>query len=282
MEVFKTKREMRSRLDSASPVRPEIGLVPTMGALHRGHLALVERALGENELVVVSIFVNPTQFNRKEDLETYPKALGRDLEMLNKVSDKLLVFAPEVDEMYGTDVSSRSYNFEGLEKVMEGLFRPGHFNGVGTIVEELLWLILPNKAYFGEKDFQQLQIIRKLVATRNIPVEIIGCPIVRENGGLALSSRNERLSTPIRKEASFIYKTLRAAKGKFGTKSAHYVVNWVRQQFRTHPHLDLEYVEIADVETLTPVVRKKRDRKYRAFIAAYANGVRLIDNIALN
>jgi pantoate--beta-alanine ligase len=153
---------------------------------------------------------------------------------------------------------------------------------VGTIVEALLRLIRPTRAYFGEKDFQQLQIIRKLVSSLNIPVEIIGCPIVRETGGLALSSRNERLPIPMRKEASFIYRTLKAARLKFGMNSASFVINWVKQQFRVHPDLELEYMEIADVDTLTPVLRKRKDHKYRAFIAAYANGVRLIDNIALN
>lgn len=282
MQVFKTKKELRLQLGSWHSRGEEIGLVPTMGALHRGHLALVEQALLENALVVVSIFVNPTQFNNPEDLENYPKSLERDLELLRPLSDALLVFAPTVSEMYSGDLNSRSYDFDGLETVMEGRYRPGHFNGVGTIVEELLLLIMPRRAYFGEKDFQQLQIIRKMVADRKIPVAIIGCPIVREANGLALSSRNERLSARLRKEASFIYKTLITAKSKFGTKSASYVMDWVKKQFRRHPHLELEYVAIADEHTLTPVTRKKKDGKYRAFIAVYANGVRLIDNIALN
>ena len=273
---------MQSYLGSSGPGNGDIGLVPTMGALHRGHLALVQRAMAENAEVVVSIFVNPTQFDNPDDLEKYPKRLDSDLNLLRELADNLVVFAPSVEEMYGEDIQSRSYNFEGLENVMEGLHRPGHFNGVGTIVEALFRLIKPKRAYFGEKDFQQLQIIRKLVATQGLPVSIIGCPIVRESGGLALSSRNRRLSDRLRKEATFIYKTLKAAKKKFGTKSAAYVLNWIRQQFRAHPHLNLEYAEIADVDTLTPVLRKKKDRKYRAFIAAYANGVRLIDNIALN
>jgi pantoate--beta-alanine ligase len=282
MQLFKTKNEVRSYLTSPEAGSKEVGLVPTMGALHRGHLALVERALAENHLVVVSIFVNPTQFNNTEDLDRYPKSLERDVELLRQLPGDLVVFAPGVEEMYSEKISSKTYNFDGLEKVMEGMFRPGHFNGVGTIVEALLRLIKPRRAYFGEKDFQQLQIIRKLVTHTGLPVEIIGCPIVREPGGLALSSRNERLPERLRKEASFIYKTLSTAKLKFGTKSASQVINWVRQQFSSHPHLELEYVEITDVDTLTPVLRKKKDRKYRAFIAAYANGVRLIDNIALN
>lgn len=282
MEVFKTKREIRSFLASVTASHVQLGLVPTMGALHRGHLALVKRASQENDQVIVSIFVNPTQFNNAEDLEKYPKTLQRDIQLLKEASDQLLVFAPGINEMYEGKVSSRTYNFDGLEKVMEGRYRPGHFNGVGTIVEELLLLLKPTRVYFGEKDFQQLQIIRKLVDKKNIPVSVIGCPIVRESDGLALSSRNERLSDNLRKEASFIYRTLQAAKIKFGTKSAAFVIDWVQRQFSNHPGFDLEYVEITDVDTLTPVLRKKKDKKYRAFISAYVNGVRLIDNIALN
>jgi pantoate--beta-alanine ligase len=282
MQLVKTKKELRSRLDFRPGTGKRTALVPTMGALHRGHLALVERAVRENDLVVVSIFINPTQFNNPEDLEKYPKSLDNDLALLRDVQGELLVFAPPVSEMYETTVAPRNYNFDGLESVMEGTYRPGHFNGVGTIVEELLLLVGPDRAYFGEKDFQQLQIIRKMVAKRNLPVEVIGCPIVRENGGLALSSRNERLPARLRREASFIYTTLKAARVKFGTKSARYVVNWVKRQFRKHPNLDLEYVEIADADTLSPVIRKRKNIKYRAFIAVYANGVRLIDNIALN
>jgi len=179
-------------------------------------------------------------------------------------------------------VESNSYNFGGLENVMEGTFREGHFDGVGTIVEILLTSVKPDKVYFGEKDFQQLQIIRKLVEIRNIPVKIIGCPIVREANGLALSSRNERLSNNIRNEAAFIFKTLTSAKRIFGTKSANKVTEWVTKQFEKQPNLKLEYIEITEAITLKPVIRKQKNRKYRAFIAVHADGVRLIDNIALN
>jgi pantoate--beta-alanine ligase len=253
-----------------------------MGALHRGHIALVEKALDENENVVVSIFVNPTQFNNKEDLKNYPKTLAADEALLHGISEKLLIFAPSIKEVYGREIASRSYDFDGLDQVMEGAFRKGHFNGVGTVVEALFKMIGPDRAYFGEKDFQQLQIIKKLVAKKRLPVEIIGCPIVRESNGLAMSSRNERLSNPLRTEASFIFKTLLGAKDKFGTNSARSVCEWVKNQFKKHAHLELEYIQIADTETLSPVLRKKKNVKYRAFVAVYAEGVRLIDNIALN
>ena len=165
---------------------------------------------------------------------------------------------------------------------MEGTYREVHFNGVGTVVEALLKLVEPDRAYFGEKDFQQLQIIKKLVAQQKLPVQIIGCPIVREATGLALSSRNKRLSAPVQKEASFIYKTLKAAKKRFSAQSAQKVGAWVEEQFKQHPLLDLEYITIADVEALMPVKRKQKHKKYRAFVAVYADDVRLIDNIALN
>jgi len=281
MVLVRTKKELESLLYSFDKTKG-IGLVPTMGALHKGHIALVKRAISENERVIVSIFVNPTQFNNKEDLEKYPQTLNADVALLNEVSDRICVFAPTVKEIYSDKVETNVYDFDGLDTVMEGKFRDDHFNGVGTIVEALLNLVKPTKAYFGEKDFQQLQIIKKLVAIKNIPVEIIGCPIVRETSGLAMSSRNERLSKTMRHEASFIYQTLKTAKKKFGTESANRVLDWVEGKFTKHPDFDLEYVKIADVDTLNPILKKQKDVKYRAFVAVYAENIRLIDNIALN
>ena len=281
MLLIKTRKQLKEHLTSLDE-KDSIGLVPTMGALHIGHTALVKRAVQENSVVVVTIFVNPTQFNNPKDLENYPQPLTTDLKILGEIADHIIVFAPSVEEMYAENVKSVSYDFDGLDQVMEGAFRDGHFNGVGTIVEALLTLVEPTRAYFGEKDFQQLQIIKKLTKIRNIPVEIIGCPIVRESNGLAYSSRNERLSKNIRNEASFIYKTLKAAKQKFGTKSAIKVKDWVTKQFEQHEDLKLEYIEIAKADTLKPMIRKHKNIKYRAFIAVYAEDVRLIDNIALN
>ncbi len=281
MLLIKTRKQLIAHLSTLKE-NYSLGLVPTMGALHIGHAALVIRAVEENNAVVVSIFVNPTQFNNTDDLEKYPQTLKADIEVLIRISKDIIVFVPSIDEMYSDKVQSINYHFGGLEHVMEGAFRAGHFDGVGTIVESLLTLVKPDKAYFGEKDFQQLQIIRKLTEIRKIPVEIIGCPIVRESNGLAFSSRNERLSNNIRKEAAFIYKTLKSAKKIFGTKSAKNVKDWVSEQFGQHPDLELEYIEITQAKTLKPIVRKLKNKKYRAFIAVYAEGVRLIDNIALN
>ncbi len=281
MPLIKTKKELKLQLSLAKK-KGSLGLVPTMGALHQGHVSLVKRAYSENTTTVVTIFVNPTQFDNQEDLDKYPNTLKADMELLQGISNEIIVFAPIASEIYGVHISSKTYDFGRLGKVMEGAFRDGHFEGVGTIVEKLLTLVGPDRAYFGEKDFQQLQIIKKLVALRNIPVEIIGCPIVREPSGLAMSSRNERLAPLLRKEAAFIYRTLRSAKKKFGMKSAKTVTEWVKDQFEKHTDLKLEYFTITDVEKLRPVQRKRRNTKYRAFIAVYAKDVRLIDNIALN
>jgi len=281
MLLIKTREQLIAHL-STFKVNHSLGLVPTMGALHIGHAALVKRAIEENNAVVVSIFVNPTQFNNTADLAKYPQTLKADIEVLERISKDIIVFVPSIDEMYSKEAKSVNYDFGGLENVMEGAFRPGHFDGVGTIVESLLNLVKPDKAYFGEKDFQQLQIIRKLTEIRKIPVKIIGCPIVRETNGLAFSSRNERLSDNIRNEAAFIYKILKSAKKIFGTKSAKNVKDWVTEQFEQHPDLELEYIEITQAKTLKPVIKKQKNKKYRAFIAVYADGVRLIDNLALN
>ncbi len=282
MHVFDHKKELVSFLEGERKKNRTIGLVPTMGALHKGHVSLVEKALSENDLAVVSIFVNPTQFDKKDDLEKYPRSLDNDVAILREISKNMVVFAPTVDEIYGDNVSSQSYNFDGLDKVMEGEFRAGHFNGVGTVVELLLRTVGPNKAYFGEKDFQQLQIIRKMAKIKKLPYAIIGCPIEREPNGLAMSSRNERLSETTKEEAGFIHQTLLTVKSKFGTESASSIRHWVKSEFEENPVFSLEYFEIADEDTLTPMLKKQDGQKYRAFIAVYADGVRLIDNLRLN
>ncbi|PIB27264.1 pantoate--beta-alanine ligase [Maribacter sp. 4U21] len=281
MLPVKTKKELLSHLKKLSP-HGNLGLVPTMGALHQGHASLIKKAISENEHVVVTIFVNPTQFDNSEDLKKYPSTLSKDLELVNNIAPKITVFAPSIQEIYDDTVVSKTYDFHGLDKVMEGEFRDDHFNGVGTIVETLLRLIKPTKAYFGEKDFQQLRIIQKLTEIEKIPVEIVPCPIVREPHGLAMSSRNERLDAPLRLKASLIYSTLKTAKEKFGTESASSLREWVSEVFQSDNDFKLEYFDITDVETLTPIQRKQENIKYRAFIAVYAAEVRLIDNIALN
>ncbi|RNC88391.1 MAG: pantoate--beta-alanine ligase [Winogradskyella sp.] len=283
MKIFHNKLDLHNCLSKYGQSSKSIGLVPTMGALHHGHLSLVNFGLNDNDFVVVSIFVNPTQFNNVEDLKKYPRTLERDVKLLKTVAEEeIIVYAPTVEDIYADNVTSKTFTFGGLENEMEGAFRPGHFDGVGTIVKRLLEIVKPQKAYFGQKDFQQLQIVKKLVEIHKIPTEIVGCPIFRADDGLAMSSRNERLTSKHRAAAPFIFKTLKSAKLKFGTESALKVTEWVTKQFENNNLLELEYFLIADVETLKPVKRKSTKKTYRAFIAAYAGDIRLIDNIALN
>jgi len=283
VKIYRHKKDLNVVVENFKSQNLTTGLVPTMGALHQGHLALIKRALGENDMVFVSIFVNPTQFNNKEDLKKYPRTFETDIELLKTVSKtKIIIYAPSVRDIYGGDVSATDYDFDGLDEDMEGEFRPGHFDGVGTIVKQLLEIVKPNVAYFGEKDFQQLMIIKKLVKKYDIPVQVKGCEIYREEDGLAMSSRNLRLTPEYRKVAPLIYKTLKAAKVRFKTKSASEVTAWVEKQFEAHPLLRLEYFTIAEVATLKPFKRKSKNKSYRAFIAVYADDIRLIDNIALN
>ena len=284
MNVLRTKDEIGQFRKQLKEAGLSLGLVPTMGALHQGHLQLVQRACKENQSVLVSIFVNPTQFNNPSDLENYPKTLESDLAKLQDLNCPIVVFAPEISEMYGDDPSARNYDFGMLENVMEGVYRPGHFDGVATIVEALLQLILPDRVYFGEKDYQQLQIIRELVRQRQIPVTIVPCPIVREKDGLAMSSRNVLLTKRLRGEAPFLYEILKEAKNTFGTKNASEIEQYAREAFQKHPDLKLEYFCVADAETLLPIGSKTKEvnKKYRAFVSAYLGGIRLIDNLALN
>lgn len=283
MKIFHNKTELKKSIQALKKSQKTIGFVPTMGALHQGHASLIEQGLVDNNIVVVSIFVNPTQFDNQEDLVKYPRTLDSDVHLLKAISeDRILVYAPSVEDVYGNDVTSMSFSFDGLEHEMEGRFREGHFDGVGTILKRLFEIITPNRAYFGEKDYQQLMIVKKLVEKFSIPVEIVGCKIHRAKDGLAMSSRNVRLKPDYRAAAPFIYKILKAAKEKFGTKSASKVTEWVENQFADQKLLELEYFIIADAQTLKTVKRKHNNKKYRAFIAVYADDIRLIDNIALN
>jgi pantoate--beta-alanine ligase len=282
MRVHEKRRDILNHVATFVEQKKTIGFVPTMGALHKGHLALVERALKENQKVIVSIFVNPTQFNTTEDLVNYPRTLDSDIELLSELSKEIIVFVPTPKEVYGDKMSSVTYNFGGLENEMEGKYRPDHFDGVGTVLKHFFNIVTPNKAYFGEKDFQQLQIVKKLVEIEKMSVQIIGCPIYREKSGLALSSRNKRLDQKQLNEAPLIYSILKQAKKDFGTKSVTTLSKWVSEQFKNNDELRLEYFEIAKVSDLKSVKRKQKNTKYRAFIAVFAGKIRLIDNIALN
>ncbi|MDT0553668.1 pantoate--beta-alanine ligase [Urechidicola vernalis] len=279
MLVFETIKKLQQHLSSASTER-NIGFVPTMGALHDGHLSLIEKAKTENDLVVVSIFVNPTQFNNADDLINYPKTIDADLQHLENI-DCDVVFTPSPKEMYGDNSVAEKFDFNGLENQMEGAFRTGHFDGVGTIVKRLFEVVKPTNAYFGEKDFQQLQIIRKLVEKFNIPVHIHGCDIFREDDGLAMSSRNVRLTGLERKETPLIYSVLKTVKAKFNTTQISEINDWVVKEFDKSSVLNLEYFQIANESNLIETIHRNSGEKYRAFIAINVGEVRLIDNIAL-
>lgn len=282
MQIFREKALLQREISRLKQNKNSIGFVPTMGALHQGHLSLVKQAAEVCDTVVVSIFINPTQFDNLKDLENYPRTLEADMTLLEDLHLDLLLFAPTAVELYGKEVHARHFDFGGIEHEMEGKFRTGHFNGVGTVVKRLFEIVLPDKAFFGEKDFQQLQIIRKLNEKENLGVEVIGCPIDREDTGLARSSRNDRLSPSLRKEAAFIYQILLKVKEKFGTENADEIKLWVENEFKNHAALELEYFEIADSKTLKSEKNNDQTSTYRAFIAAYAGEIRLIDNIALN
>ena len=282
MHVYTHRPQISAAVANHKKKGAKVGFVPTMGALHRGHASLFDFAQKNCDLVVVSIFVNPTQFNNPKDLETYPRDLQADLAFLEGINPNILVFAPSTTTIYGENVSALDFDFDGLDAVMEGAFRPGHFEGVATVLKYLFEIVNPDMAFFGEKDYQQLQIIKKLVELEQIPVEIIGCPISRHDDGLAESSRNQRLSKQHREAAPFIYKTLMQAKSLFNDKSTSEVEAFVENEFKGHALLNLEYFEIANANSLAHASEKKADEQYRAFIAAFADEVRLIDNIALN
>ena len=281
MKIFNKKLDLQQFLAPFYLEKKAVGLVPTMGALHEGHLSLIQKALSENDIVVVSIFVNPTQFNNAEDLEKYPRNLSGDIKTIERLSQEVVIFAPEISEMYESTPKAISFDFGGLDKVMEGKFREGHFQGVATIVEKLFELVKPTRAYFGEKDYQQILIIKSMLEQRKLPVTLVPCPIVREKSGLAMSSRNERLSSEGRKKAAFIYSVLQEAQKLFTTASVAEVEAFVKEQFSQKEVFDLEYFTITKADTLEEVKEKKSSESYRAFITVYVEGVRLIDNIAL-
>lgn len=257
------------------------GLVPTMGALHDGHLALVSLAKSDNQLVVVTIFVNPIQFNNPADLEHYPRNLEADLALLDPVLEEDdVVFAPETSEIYPEPVLTQ-YDFGSIAEVMEGAFRPGHFNGVGVVVNRLLRIVEPKRSYFGEKDFQQLAIIRKLVTIENLPVEIIPCETFRHSDGLAMSSRNARLPPDQRKKAPVIYQSLRFAAENVKNIPISALIREVKSRINATPGFSTEYIEIADELNLEPVNSVTSEQPLRIFAAVHVGQVRLIDNLPL-
>jgi pantoate--beta-alanine ligase len=280
MKIVKSIKQTRDEVDELRKGGKTIGFVPTMGALHQGHLALVKRARNENDHVVCSIFVNPIQFNNPTDLLKYPKTLDRDIELLLSVGCDVL-FYPDEKEMY-PEPETRFYDLGDLDRVMEGKFRPGHFNGVAIVVKKLFDIVLPDRAYFGEKDFQQLAVIKTLVRNEQLDVKIVPCPTEREPDGLAMSSRNVRLTSDHRAKAPMIYQTLLKAKEMLHSAPLSQIKGWVESVFENEPEARLEYFEIADAETLLPVSDNDGDTKLVGCIAVFFGEVRLIDNVVFN
>jgi pantoate--beta-alanine ligase len=276
MQTISTVSELKKTL-KALPSK-SIGFVPTMGALHSGHIQLVKRALAENDLVLCSVFVNPTQFNNPEDLKKYPRTLEADQAMLAEAGCDVL-FAPTVEEMY-PNMPVLKFDFGNLEHIMEGKFRPGHFNGVGIVVSKLFNMVKPDKAYFGQKDIQQVAVINRLIIDLSFQLELVVCDTIRETDGLAMSSRNRRLSPEAREEAKQIYTSLNLGKNLLldgqSVDSVHVVI---RDFFKSKPNFTLEYYEITDFETLESISEIKVGKRTAIVIAAFLDGVRLIDNL---
>lgn len=282
MDVFNSVKSLNERLSFSRDQGNSLGLVPTMGALHNGHLSLVAKAVRENNTVVVSIFVNPTQFNNAQDLAQYPQQLTADIALLKTISEDLLVFTPSVKEMYPEGLGAKPYSFNGLDRRWEGEDRPGHFQGVGTVVEKLFEMVRPNQAYFGEKDFQQLAIIRDLVRQKVFGISIVGCPIVRESYGLAMSSRNERLKPLDRVAAAVIYKTLKiAAQKALAQNLLSEITHEAIKEIHALENTAVFYFEFVNARSLEPIKTLENPENTRIITAVNFKGVRLLDNIGL-
>lgn len=279
MKLFKTKTELSSYLEELRKKNKTIGFVPTMGALHEGHISLTKQSLSQTDYTVVSIFVNPTQFNDPKDLEKYPRTIDKDIEKL-KQAGVSIVFLPEIKEIY-PEKDSRNFDFGNLDKVMEGKHRKGHFNGVAQVVSILFNIVKPTKAFFGLKDFQQLVIVKELVK-KYMPdsnIKIVGCEIIREENGLAMSSRNELLSTEQRENASIIHLTLQAAKKLAEKKSVDEIKSFVEQTINQNKFLKVEYFDIVDDTKLEQIKTWEEKSQKVGCIAVFCGSVRLIDNI---
>ena len=280
MEIITTVKELKAAVSAARAEGKTVGLVPTMGALHKGHLSLVKRACSENGYVVVSVFVNPTQFNNPEDLRTYPRTLEADVKLLQDNTAAAVVFAPSVEEVY-PEPDNRQFSFGPLAEVMEGKFRPGHFNGVAQVVSKLFYFVEPDKAYFGEKDFQQIAIVKKMTRDLGLKLQIVECPIVREDDGLAVSSRNTLLTPEHRKAAPHIHESMVKSLEQVERLSPAQLEGWTINQVEQNPLLKVEYYEIVDGLTLQPI-KSWEDTDYAVgCITVYAGKVRLIDNLKI-
>tara|TARA_Y100000589_G_scaffold114439_1_gene108708 strand:- start:823 stop:1656 length:834 start_codon:yes stop_codon:yes gene_type:complete len=277
MQIFKHKKKLKTYLNKLYDEKKTVGFVPTMGAIHKGHLKLILESKQQCDITICSIFINPTQFNNKKDFANYPKTLSQDIKLLKKSLCDIL-YCPDVDDVYERIITN-TYNFNSLTQFMEGVFRPGHFNGMATVVEKLLNIIKPDVAFFGQKDLQQLQIVKKLVAQMNCKTKIVGVNTYREKNGLAKSSRNKLLTTEQKRLASNIFKSLVYCKENKHL-SIKNLKNFVQTNLEKHK-IELEYVEFVEIQSMTPVGSLSKGKKIAICIAAYLDDVRLIDNIIL-
>ena len=280
MKIFNEIGPFRTYLKEITASGRTVGLVPTMGALHHGHISLIEAAKKANDITICTIYVNPTQFNNAKDLLKYPRTLEHDVAMLEDASCDILL-VPNDAEMY-RDKPLVKFDFGHLDKVMEGEFRPGHFSGVALVVSKLFHICEPNRAYFGQKDWQQLTIIRRLVNELKFNIEIVCIPIAREPDGVAMSSRNQRLTPEFREQAPILYQTLRLAGSRLRREQVETVKKAVREAIESHSDIKVEYFEVTDPVNLTPIIRVDNDTEAMLFIAAFAGEVRLIDNLFLD
>ena len=281
MLIFKIIPALKSHLNKIKNDGKQIGFVPTMGALHEGHLSLVRKSIISDDCTVVSIFLNPTQFNNPRDLKTYPSDIERDIKLLESLNGNIILFNPDSTDLYSGNIKTDFFDFNGLDNHMEGKFRVDHFQGVATVVNRLFKIINSDNVYFGEKDFQQIRIIENLISDAKINNKVIRCETIREDNGLALSSRNKKLDFSSKKIASNLFKALNFAKENFGTLGVLDIEKNVVDLLSKFPTIKLDYFVIADEQYLIPANLKETNKKYRAFIAAYISGVRLIDNIKL-
>lgn len=279
---FTSANDLHIHLSNLKNNGKQIGFVATMGALHSGHMSLIDRAMEENDIVVCSVFVNPKQFNNPEDLAKYPRTIEEDLDLLDSHNCHY-VFTPTVDEIYPDD-SQKNYDFGSLELEMEGKYRPGHFNGMAIVVKRLFDIISPNKAYFGDKDYQQLLIVKKLVELENMPIEIVGCEISRETNGLAMSSRNKRLTDKQKKQASIIYKELTHLATEFTSNLSHMnmLISQSIKRINELDEFEVEYLSLVDENTMLPYSDSEVMLKPHLFAGVRVGNVRLIDNLPIN
>lgn len=281
MKIFRTKQELQQELSGIRKENKVITLVPTMGALHEGHLTLINYAKPSTDVTICSIFVNPTQFNDPKDLEKYPRPIENDIALLESVGCDIL-FLPSVEEMYPENDPQWQIDLGDLDRIWEGEHRPGHFQGVTQIVYKLFDLVKPNQACFGQKDFQQVMVIQRMLEIKNLDIKLLICPIVRNEKGLALSSRNARLTEAGKENALTLIKSLRYIKDNLDNKSVEELLEGAKAIIASNPEVELEYLSICETKSLTPVTKLEEGKEYVGLIAAWVENVRLIDNILLS